>query len=501
MLFNSLEFIFLFLPITLLIFFFIGKYSSNRLAIAFLLSASLFFYSWWNPIYLLLLLASVTFNFFIGYIINKNLQSIAKKKIFLILGVTANIILIAYFKYAEFLVSTIVNLSSKNFNLHDIFLPLGISFYTFQQIAYLIDSYRGEITKYSFLDYCLFVTFFPQLIAGPIIHHSDVMPQFARKTAYQFKGENLAVGLTIFSLGLFKKVVFADNVAVYATPVFNAAAQGLSPTFLESWIGTIAYTLQLYFDFSGYSDMAIGIARMFGITLPINFFSPYKAASISDFWRRWHITLSNFLRDYLYIPLGGNRQGEIRRNLNLMITMLLGGLWHGAGWQFIFWGGLHGTYLVINHQWNALQKKYNWRIENWLSLKVAQFITFISVIFAWVFFRAETMNAAFVIVKSMVGLNGLSFSTPIIESGLIKAILAIFGLLAIVWFTPNVQEWMSKYKPVLHYEKVTKLSSNNSFWSKLQWRPNQTYALVTSVITVIALLHLTKVSEFLYFQF
>lgn len=501
MLFNSLEFIFLFLPITLLLFLFFGKYTYKPLAVAFLLSASLFFYSWWNSIYLLLLLASMTFNFFIGYIININLNLPAKKKIFLFLGVTANLILIAYFKYADFLVSIIADILGKNFNLPNIFLPLGISFFTFQQIAYLVDSYRGETKKYSFLDYCLFVTFFPQLIAGPIIHHSEVMPQFASKNACQFKGENLAVGLTIFSLGLFKKVVFADNIALYATPVFDAAAQGIIPTFLESWIGAIAYTLQLYFDFSGYSDMAIGIARMFGITLPINFFSPYKATSISDFWRRWHITLSNFLRDYLYIPLGGNRQGETRRNLNLMITMLLGGLWHGAGWQFIFWGGLHGTYLVINHQWNAFQKKSNWKIENWLSLKMAQFITFIAVVFAWVFFRAESMSAAFVIVKTMVGFNGLSFSTPIIESDLTKAILAIFGLLVIVWFTPNVQEWMSKYEPVLNYEKVTKLSSNSSFWSRLQWRPNQTYALVTSVVTVIALLHLTKVSEFLYFQF
>jgi alginate O-acetyltransferase complex protein AlgI len=501
MLFNSLEFIFLFLPITLVLFFFLGKYNYQRLAIASLLTASLVFYSWWNPIYLVLLLISIVFNFFIGYIINLNLDSLIRKKIFLILGVTANLILIAYFKYAEFLVSIVAGLSGRDFPVQDIFLPLGISFFTFQQIAYLIDSYRGETKKYNFLDYCLFVTFFPQLIAGPIIHHSEVMPQFASKTACWFKGENLAVGLTIFSLGLFKKVVFADNVANYATPVFDAAAQGLSPTFLESWIGALAYTLQLYFDFSGYSDMAIGIARMFGIKLPVNFFSPYKAISISDFWRRWHITLSNFLRDYLYIPLGGNRQGEIRRNLNLMITMLLGGLWHGAGWQFILWGGLHGIYLVINHQWNAWQKKSNYKIENWLTIKLAWLVTFIAVVFAWVFFRAESLSAGFLMIKTMLGLNQISFATPTIDSDIQKVILAIVSLLLIVWFTPNVQEWMSKYEPVLNYEKVKVLSSNNSFWSKLKWRPNQTYALVTSVLTVITLLHLTKVSEFLYFQF
>lgn len=247
--------------------------------------------------------------------------------------------------------------------------------------------------------------------------------------------------------------------------------------------------------------MAIGIARMFGIKLPVNFFSPYKASSISDFWRRWHITLSNFLRDYLYIPLGGNRKGEIRRSLNLMITMLLGGIWHGEGWQFVFWGGLHGTYLSINHEWNVLQKKYDLKTDNWLSLKLGWFITFVAVVFGWVFFRAENMATAFIIVKGMIGLNGFLFSTQIIESGLKKAIIDISLLLAIVWLTPNVQEWMGKYDPVLNYEKVKKLSSNSLFWSKLQWQPNQTYALVISVLTVIALLHLTKVSEFLYFQF
>ncbi|MBH8554609.1 MBOAT family protein [Nostocaceae cyanobacterium CENA357] len=501
MLFNSPEFIFLFLPITLFIFFSFGKYGYHKLAIASLVIASLFFYAWWNPKYLLLLVASILFNFFIGHTLNQNWKSPAKKKALLILGVTINLILIGYFKYANFFVSSVTDVLGINFNLQNIILPLGISFFTFQQIAYLVDSYRNETKGYNLVDYCLFISFFPQLIAGPIIHHSEVMPQFNDKIVYRFNSENFAVGITIFSLGLFKKVVFADNIAIYASPVFNAAAQGVLPTFLESWVGALAYTLQLYFDFSGYSDMAIGIARMFGIKLPINFFSPYKALSITDFWRRWHITLSNFLRDYLYIPLGGNRQGEMRRNINLMVTMLLGGLWHGAGWQFIFWGGLHGLYLVINHQWNTLQKTHDWKIKNGLSITLSWFITFLAVVFAWVFFRAKNMNTAFAISKSMLGLNGLSFSNDLIESGLFKIIFHISVLLVIVLFTPNVQEWMSKYEPVLNYEKLKKLSSNNIVWSRLQWQPNKIYALVTSVLTVIALLHLTKVSEFLYFQF
>ena len=500
MLFNSLEFIFLFLPITLFIFFFLGKYSYHRLAITWLVTASLVFYGWWNPKYLLLLLVSIGLNFFIGYTLNQ-LNSSVRKKTLLILGITANLIILCCFKYANFFVSSATDILGINFNLQNLILPLGISFFTFQQITYLVDSYRGEAKDTKFLDYCLFITFFPKLISGPIVHHSEIMPQFADKNVCQFNLENMAVGITIFSLGLFKKVVFADNIAAYASPVFNTAAAGILPTFLESWVGALAYTLQLYFDFSGYSDMAIGIARMFGIKLPANFFSPYKATSISDFWRRWHITLSNFLRDYLYIPLGGNRKGEIRRSLNLIVTMLLGGIWHGEGWQFVFWGGLHGAYLSINHEWNVLQKKNDLKTDNWLSLKLSWFITFLAVVFGWVFFRAENLATAFIIVKGMIGLNGLLFSTKIIELDLKKAFIDISILLAIVWLTPNVQEWMNKYDPVFNYEKVKKLSYNSLFWSRLQWQPNQTYALVISVLTVIALLHLTKVSEFLYFQF
>ncbi|BBD67128.1 alginate O-acetylation protein [Nostoc commune NIES-4072] len=500
MLFNSLEFIFLFLPITLFIFFFLGKYGYHRLAITWLVTASLFFYGWWNPRYLLLLLVSIGLNFFIGYTLNQ-LNSPIRKKTLLVLGITANLIILCCFKYANFFVSSAADILGINFNLQNIILPLGISFFTFQQITYLVDSYREEAKDTKFVDYCLFITFFPKLISGPIVHHSEIMPQFADKAVCRFNLENMAVGITIFSLGLFKKVVFADNIAAYASPVFNTAAAGIFPTFLESWVGALAYTLQLYFDFSGYSDMAIGIARMFGIKLPVNFFSPYKATSISDFWRRWHITLSNFLRDYLYIPLGGNRKGEIRRSLNLMITMLLGGIWHGEGWQFVFWGGLHGAYLSINHEWNVFQKKYDLKTDNWLSLKLGWFITFLAVVIGWVFFRAENMATAFIIVKGMIGLNGLLFTTQILESGLKKAIIDISILLAIVWLTPNVQEWMGKYEPVFNYEKLKKLSSNSLFWSRLQWQPNQTYALVVSVLTVIALLHLTKVSEFLYFQF
>jgi len=497
MLFNSIEFIFLFLPLTLLTFRTFSKYGYYRLAKTSLLLASLFFYGWWNPKYLLLMLISVTVNFFFSFSISKCFNSPRNKKALFISGIAFNLLIIGYFKYANFFISSVTSVFNINFELQTIILPLGISFYTFQQIAYLVDTYKGE-TEYNFLDYCLFITFFPQLIAGPIIHHAEVMPQFESKKTYQYNPENFAVGLTIFSIGLFKKIIFADGVAAYASPLFNATAQGIVPGFLESWVGVIAYTLQLYFDFSGYSDMAVGIARMFGITLPANFFSPYKATGISDFWRRWHITLSNFLRDYLYIPLGGNRQGEVRRNINLIITMLLGGLWHGAGWQFVFWGGLHGTYLIINHQWNALQKRIGWK-DNWFTLKAAWLITFLAVVVGWVFFRSDSLGSAFVILKSMTGLNGLSSNTNLELDN--SAIALVMLLLIFTLSMPNTQEWMSKYEPVLEYDKLRKLSRNGSLFNKFVWHPNTFYGIVTAAITVFSLLHLTRVSEFLYFQF
>ncbi|MGD1871925.1 MAG: MBOAT family O-acyltransferase [Mastigocoleus sp.] len=528
MLFNSVEFIFLFLPITLLFFFVSGSLGYYRLAIVCLVAASLTFYSWFNPIYLSLLLCSIIFNYSIGSVLSKQPDN---KKVILICGVIVNLISIGYFKYANFFLNSVNSLISINFNLEKIILPLAISFFTFQQIAYLVDSYRGETKKYNFLDYCLFVTFFPQLIAGPIIHHAEIMPQFADKKIYRFNPEDMAVGMTIFSLGLFKKLMLADNISLYATPIFNAAAKGIAPTFLEAWIAALAYTLQLYFDFSGYSDMAIGIARMFGIKLPINFNSPYKAVNISDFWRRWHITLSNFLRDYLYIPLGGNRQGKLRRNLNLMITMLLGGLWHGAGWTYIFWGGLHGAYLIINHQWRSLRKTWGHDLKNthWFNQGLSWLVTFTCVIVSWVFFRAENMSSGLIVLKGMMGMNGVSLpsslskilgftanwgvqfdgSLPLFKAQAVPTmlpIILIILLLAIAWYAPNIQEWMYEYDPVLNHDKKSQSFFNKNFgnsklWNLLKWQPNKFWALTISALTAISLLNLTRVSEFLYFQF
>ncbi|MGB5717793.1 MAG: MBOAT family protein, partial [Gammaproteobacteria bacterium] len=430
MLFNSYIFIFGFLPIVLAGFFAIGARGHHRVAIAWLVGASLFFYGWWNPAYLGLILGSILFNYAAGVALGGHEQGFSRKWL-LALGVAGNLGLLGYFKYANFFVDNISLLSGADYHLGKIVLPLAISFFTFQQIAYLVDAYKGETREYNFLHYCLFVTFFPQLIAGPIVHHREMLPQFARDRIYRLNYGHLAIGISIFTLGLFKKVVLADGVAVYVAPVFDAAEAGIALNMYEAWQGAMAYTFQLYFDFSGYSDMAIGLARMFGIRLPLNFNSPYKAGNIIEFWRCWHMTLSRFLRDYLYIPLGGNRKGTTRRHVNLMITMILGGLWHGAGWNFIIWGALHGFYLVINHAWHGVLRAFGGgaHTTNFISRGLARLLTFTVVVVAWVFFRAESLPGAMHLLSAMAGGNGLSLP----ESELEGTRLLLLMLL-LVWY-------------------------------------------------------------------
>lgn len=408
----------------------------------------------------------------------------------------------------------------------EVILPLGISFFTFQQIAYLVDAYRGETQEYSALKYGVFVSFFPQLIAGPIVHHKQIVFQLYDKAIYRFNWEKFAIGITIFIAGLFKKVIFADNLARYATPVFQDAARDMQVQFFQAWGGALAYSLQLYYDFSGYSDMAIGAAFMFGITLPINFNSPYKATSIIDFWRRWHITLSNFLRDYLYIPLGGNRKGEIRRYINLMVTMLLGGLWHGAGWTFVLWGGLHGVYLIINNQWRSLCKKLGRARQGnhgW-SRAIGTFITLVAVVIAWVFFRASNLDAALVLLRGMMGENGVSIPLAIAEElGFLKPLLESWGvkftsvaekqfvftyvwsltLFAIALFCPNLYQWMREYNPIQSKDVILRHSEEDSSLKHLKWQPNSTFGILMgiSAFIVVKTFFTVSQSEFLYFNF
>lgn len=411
MLFNSYAFIFGFLPLVLLGFFWLGR-RSHAYAAGWLALASLFFYGYWNPAYVGLLLGSIIANYAFGtWIATAGVKhEDGRKKQLLILAITANLTLLGYYKYANFFVDSVNALTGTGWSVGAIMLPLGISFFTFTQIAFLVDTYRGEVKEYNFIHYTLFVTYFPHLIAGPVLHHRDMMPQFAHTQTYNINWDNVANGLLLFTLGLCKKVLWADSLAPYATAIFEGAQHGMEvgilPTIYEAWAGALAYTLQIYFDFSGYTDMALGVALMFNVRLPINFNSPYKSTSIIDFWRRWHITLSTFLRDYLYIPLGGNRKGKMRRYVNLLTTMLLGGLWHGAGWTFVLWGALHGIYLTINHLWRELiAERYLRWVPAWLGSLAGGAATFIAVVAAWVVFRADNMGQAAVLLNAMFGIE------------------------------------------------------------------------------------------------
>ncbi len=397
MLFDTYEFILIFLPITFFMYFYLNKKKMILAGKIFIVFASLFFYSWWNIIYLPILLLSVLFNYFISRKM-LNINNIKKKKFLLFFGLLCNLLLLMYFKYMDFFIDNINFLFDSELSKINLLLPLAISFFTFQQIAFLVDNYKGIIKDCTFLNYILFVTFFPQLIAGPIVHHKEMMPQFISKKNIIKNYKNILNGLFIFFVGLFKKVIIADTFAGWANYGFD---ESKTLSFFEGWGTSLSYTFQLYYDFSGYTDMAIGAALLFNIKLPYNFNSPYKAINIQDFWRRWHITLSRFLKDYIYIPLGGSYNGHFSTYTNLMITFLLGGLWHGAGWTFILWGLLHGVALIIHRLWVQLGFKL-WCVLSW-------FITFNFVNIAWIFFRANNLDDAQKVLYAMFTLKDLSY--------------------------------------------------------------------------------------------
>ena len=355
MLFNSYGFLFVFLPLTLAGFFWLGRHS-GLLAAGWLTLASLTFYGWWDWRFVPLLVLSIAFNYMMGLVIART-HGQSRQRWFVI-AVAADLMLLGYFKYANLLVSSLNDIARTTYPALDIVLPLGISFFTFTQIAYLADVFQDKAREARLVHYALFVSYFPHLIAGPILHHKEMMPQFAERRTYRLQRNSVLLGAVIFTLGLAKKVLIADNLAPFANAAFGSPDH---PSLLLAWGGVLAYSFQIYFDFSGYSDMAIGLSRLFGIRLPLNFNSPYKSRNIIEFWRRWHMTLSRFLRDYLYFPLGGNRHGPARRYANLMITMLLGGLWHGAGWNFAIWGALHGLFLSVNHLWNTQELMHRFR--------------------------------------------------------------------------------------------------------------------------------------------
>jgi D-alanyl-lipoteichoic acid acyltransferase DltB (MBOAT superfamily) len=478
MLFNSYPFIFVFLPMALAGYFWLGR-SSNLAPVWWLALASLVFYSVSNWQFVGLLLASVAFNYFIGWLlIAKQLRPTTRFAV-LTIGVAGDLLVLATFKYAGFFAANLNALFSTGIVVN-ILLPVGISFYTFTQIAFLVDAYRGNVARYGLPHYALFVTYFPHLIAGPILHHKDMIPQFESARTKRPDPHLILCGLIIFAVGLFKKTCLADGIQPLVAPAFGANY----PSFDQAWIGALAYTFQLYFDFSGYSDMAIGISLMFGIFLPLNFNSPYKATSIIDFWRRWHMTLSQFLRDYLYIPLGGNRHGRTLRYVNLMITMLLGGLWHGAAWTFVVWGALHGAYLCVNHGWSNYGPAVAPRFA-WAANAVAFVLTFVSVVVAWVFFRADSISSATFVLSRMADPTNIVFGRGEMANAMFIAVYA-----AIAWFAPNTQEIMG------YDHKNRVVGENLNGWLR---RPGFLYAAAATL--AFGVLGISQHSEFIYFRF
>ncbi len=449
MLFTTATFVLLFLPIVLGGYFLLGL-RWHGAALAWMFAASVFFYGWWMPAFTLLLLFSIAVNFALGGAIARSRAGPGpsgagpRTKALMLAGVAFNLGLLAYFKYANFFVDNLNAALGTDWRLGAIVLPIGISFYSFTQIAFLVDTAQGKVAEFRATHYGLFVSYFPHLVAGPVLHHAQMMPQFAQRDVCRFQGGNFAAGLVIFAAGLLKKVVLADGVAPYADAVFNPADAGQLPTLAEGWLGAMAYTLQLYFDFSGYSDMAIGLSWMFNVRLPFNFDSPYRAANISDFWRRWHMTLSAFLRDYLYIALGGNRKGPVRRYLNLAATMVLGGLWHGASWSFVLWGALHGTYLMINHGFRAWCTKAGWAEaldRSRVFSLVAWALTMAAVIAAWVFFRAHSHDGALRVLAAMVGAGTRGTDTLLWNAGLSLPVgtlwCVVLGAIALLPYNSN----------------------------------------------------------------
>ena len=477
MLFNSLEFIFLFLPTVIFITFFIIKQRNRN--VFFLFLSSLFFYMYWKIEALPILLFSIIINYFFGNAIIKS-----QKKIILVCALVFNICLLLYYKYFVFL-SNILGYKVE----YAIILPLGISFFTFTQISYLVDCYHAKTVKTNFFHYGLFVTYFPHLIAGPVLHHADMIPQFNNKNLTQINTENFSKGLCLLVLGLSKKLLLADKIMPYVDPVFCNPDQ---LSFIDSWGGALAYTLQLYFDFSAYSDMAIGISKMINIDLPINFNSPYKSKSLIEFWSRWHISLSSFLKDYVYIPLGGNKKGQLMKYKNIILVMLISGIWHGAAVTFFIWGLYHAIFLLINHIYRDIKKAFfPLYTPNKLSIIASKILSLIIVIISWVFFRSESITTALKILSSMFLLNDYATIFTHSSDQYLWYLILLQG--TIVLFLPNSQEIVNIK------ERITNNNKKNKFYPI--FKPNTSWALLISILFYLSVLHINQKSEFLYFQF
>jgi alginate O-acetyltransferase complex protein AlgI len=515
-LFNSNEFLFGFLPASLIAFHVLRRMGWHPLSLVVLFCFSLYFYAASSPEYTLLFVGAICVNYVVG-----NRLAVRPSFALAAAAVAANLAAIAYFKYSAFGVTQANLLLGTDFGIPSVVLPVGISFYTFQNITFIVDAYKGKVKERNFVRYGVFVSFFPHLIAGPIVHHADIMPQFDRLERNS-KLDDFAAGVCLFVIGLAKKTMIADPLGALASPMFDAAAAGTAPNLISAWVGELAYTFQIYFDFSAYSDMAYGLAMMFGIRLPANFFSPYKSRSIVEFWRRWHMTLSRLLRDYVYIPLGGNRRGPILRHVNLFATMLIGGLWHGAGWTFVLWGGLHGLYLIVNHAWNSLFRS-SVRLG-----ALAPLLTFLAVVVAWVPFRAADLDTTMSVYSAMFGFGTIALPLEVADLvrqlGIDPSVLGIgvyaenyrgdyyFGVAVLVtaallaFVAPNSIEIMAPSRPVLYADRLlaeAEANSKRSAWRRVRFRPTLLAGGLTGAALMVELMIIDSAarSEFLYFQF
>jgi len=540
MLFNSYIFIFGFLPAALAGFYLLG-HQRRDWAILWLIAASLLFYAWWRPLNVLLIAPSIMINYALSRVLQRTTDSRpALAKVVLLAGIVFNLCFLGYFKYLNFFASTLNDVFGSGFILTQLILPLGISFITFQKIAFLIDVQAGRVTAFSFRDYTLFVLFFPQLVAGPIVHYREMMPQF-HAASCRFQSEDVSVAISLFFFGLFKKLVLADPLSRVVAPLYTQAASGAPVTMVDAWIAALGFTLQIYFDFSGYTDMALGLARFFGIKLPMNFNSPLKATSIIDFWLRWHVSLTRFLTAYLYNPLTlaltrrrlargkpsfGGRNTTLSAFLTLLmfptvLTMFISGLWHGAGYQYLLWGLLHGLLLSINHAWRLLRPRFWPNAKSYARIMppIGFVLTFLSVVFAMVMFRAPTARAAADLWAGMLGSHGVTLPAAVFSrlgpvanwlaaigvqpawssgSALLNATLRIAVLLAITLAMPNTLQILARYEPAIG----VKPPKVEPAWARLLgWRPSAPWAVGLAVIAACGILSLGELSEFLYWQF
>jgi D-alanyl-lipoteichoic acid acyltransferase DltB (MBOAT superfamily) len=538
---HSIPYIFILLPVTLFAYFQAHLFRRYHRGLVILILSSVIYYGWAQPVVLLVLVGSLFFNFLIGRALTRSAdKETGQQSALLWLGISGNVLLLAYFKYTHFIFSVYNSMAGTSYYFHALFLPIGISFYTFTQIMYLMDAHNGMAERYSLLHYAAYVTFFPYVLAGPMATHREIIPQLADEQTHHFHWENFSIGMTLFFIGLFKKVVFADAISDYSTPVFNAVAHGARLTFFESWFGALAYTAQLYFDFSGYTDMAIGAARLFGIKLPTNFNSPYKAVNIIDFWGRWHMTLTRFLTNYIYNPTvlavvrhrikkgkptiqkGQGTVGAFLMTVAFptLLTMFISGLWHGAGWTFIIFGMLHGIYLVLNHGWHMVKRRLRPPAHKnaVTSQCLGRVFTFIGVVISFVYFRADTLTSAHTLLRGMFLGNGVSlpkslagYNAPLTRyltahhvffngmtfTPFVDTVCWVLGLFVIIWAFPNSQQWLGAWEPILG-------SVQEPVRAPWAWKPSYLWAMVGGFMTMIALwavIGIARPAEFLYFKF